>query len=149
MSTFAVPESDWRRVSNCASEVDGIRLRYAKFLKAMAEVVGTARVYVPDLAIEVDASQERAVVRSFAGECQVHLGWRVNGEELEGVAVFSKKTDGPSFQPLLNVYLTERGGQHMTLASGEIYRLDMRPGDFAYAALMNVVWKQVELSTQV
>lgn len=151
MTGVGVREAEWRKVSNCAGALEAIRPKYTRLLKLMAGVVAEQVHCVPGLSFELNEAENTAVLKSFAGESSIRLGWDASGEDLAGVAVFSSVRHGFS-EPVVLLKVRMPAWSETTslqVDGSEPVRMgSFGASDFAYTVLMNVVRKQVDISTQ-
>ena len=151
MSVAGVSEHEWRQVSASASQVDAIRINFERLMTAISQIATEAAKYVADLSVEVDLVASSAVIKSFAGVADARLAWRVKENSIEGVMVVtSARSDGIGLHDVLHVFVPAYGSPYLILENGEVVQLQqMQAVNFAYAVLMNVVRKQVDLSIRL
>ena len=149
MTVYGVAEAEWRKVSSSRDAVEKIQAKYSRLIQLMEKVAGQHAEYVPGLSLVIEQAANTATLKSFAGEANIRLGWDASGEDLAGVAVFTSRKHGV-VEPtvVLKVHLPAWSGTaFMPLEGGNPVVMDSyRASDFAYAVLMNVVRKQVDLS---
>lgn len=151
MTGTGVTEKEWRKISDATEAVEMIHAKYAKLLELMKGVAVEQAKYVQGLLLVAGDADGVFVLKSFAGDSHIRLGWDASGEDLAGVAIFtSLKHGSPDPKVTLKVYLpwySERA--YLILDDGQ--RLSMnsiKADDFAYIVLMNAVRRQVDLSNQ-
>lgn len=149
MDTKGMVEDEWRKTSSCAEEVGRIKPKYSRLLQLIKKVAAEQELCVPELSMEVNHETAIAVIKTFAGQSSIRLGWDASGEELAGVAIVSSvkhADDAPT--DILKVYMPAWSeNAYMRLENGERVKMDSnRTGEFAYIVLMSIVRKQVDLS---
>lgn len=149
MDIRGVPESEWRKVSDCTHEVDRVRNRYDSLLRLFENLAGRHNQYVPNLSFE--HAEGVAIIKSFAGESHLRLGWDASGDELKGVLIFTSVDSVTQFQvEILRATISYSGAVSLPLSNGENFqeRNFHAMENVAYALLMNLVRKQVDFSSK-